>query len=122
MIKQAKNATILAQGRGGRGGKRRRIRRGWTGMENRFKSGDIVRHFKRDMISDEERAAGRYLYEIVGEAIHSETGERMMVYRQLYGGGELYVRPLDMFLGETDTEKYSDAKQKYRFELYRDGE
>ena len=39
------------------------------------------------------------------------------VYRQLYGNGELYIRPLDMFLSEVDRNKYPDVKQKFRFEL-----
>jgi hypothetical protein len=37
------------------------------------------------------------LYEVVGEARHSETEERLAVYRA--PSGELWVRPLDMFLG-----------------------
>ena len=61
-------------------------------MENRFKPGDIVQHFKREMLSDEERAANKYLYEIVGIATHSETRESMMVYRPLYDDGGMYVR------------------------------
>jgi len=36
------------------------------------------------------------LYEVVGEARHSETEERLAVYRSADGG--LWVRPLDMFL------------------------
>ncbi len=64
----------------------------------------VYRHFK----------GGRYLVE--GVARHSETGEEMVVYRQLYGARELYVRPKEMFLSETDREKYPDA-QKFRFEL-----
>ena len=85
-------------------------------MENRFKPGDIVQHFKREMLSDEERAANKYLYEIVGVATHSETREPMMVYRPLYDDGGMYVRPLEMFLSEVDREKYPDVKQKYRFD------
>lgn len=50
-------------------------------------------------------------------ATHSETGEKYAVYRQLYGNGELYIRPLDMFLSEVDRNKYPDVKQKFRFEL-----
>lgn len=85
-------------------------------MENRFNPGDIVRHFKRELLSDEERAGNMYLYEIIGVARHSETMEEMMVYKPLYGDGGMYVRPLEMFLGEVDHEKYPDVKQKYRFE------
>ena len=85
-------------------------------MENRFKPGDIVQHFKREMLSDEERAANKYLYEIVGVATHSETRESMMVYRPLYDDGGMYVRPLEMFLSEVDHGKYPGVKQKYRFE------
>ena len=81
-------------------------------MENRFKPGDIVQHFKREMLSDEERAGNKYLYEIIGVALHSETREEMMVYKPLYDDGGMYVRPLDMFLSEVDHEKYPNIKQK----------
>ena len=37
-------------------------------------------------------------YDVVGEARHSETEERLVVYRS--ADGSLWVRPLDMFLGE----------------------
>ena len=81
-------------------------------MEREFKPGDIVQHFKREFDSE----GNNYLYEIVGVALHSETREQMMVYRPLYGDGGMYVRPLEMFLSETDHEKYPQVKQKYRFE------
>lgn len=51
-----------------------------------------------------EPAPGRYRhykgneYEVLGVARHSETDERLVVYRPLYGEGALWVRPLAMFL------------------------
>ena len=37
-------------------------------------------------------------YEVIGVARHSETDERLVVYRPLYGDSGLWVRPLAMFL------------------------
>lgn len=37
-------------------------------------------------------------YEVLGTATHSETLERLVVYRPLYGHRDLWVRPLGMFL------------------------
>ena len=79
-----------------------------------FRAGDIVRHFKRETV---DPSSEEYLYMIVGEATHSETRERMMVYAALYDDGGLFVRPLEMFLSEVDREKYPEIRQKYRFEL-----
>jgi len=36
-------------------------------------------------------------YEVLGVATHSETEERVVVYRALYGEFGLWVRPLAMF-------------------------
>ena len=92
-----------------------RKRRG-DSMENRFKAGDIVQHFKRELLDPEEKKTDKYLYEIIGVATHSETREPMMVYKALYDEGGLYVRPLEMFLSEVDRKKYPDIRQVYRFE------
>lgn len=70
--------------------------------------GRVYRHFK----------GNNYL--VLDIALHSETGERYIVYKALYGDCKTYVRPYDMFASEVDHEKYPDVSQKYRFELVKD--
>lgn len=43
-------------------------------------------------------------YEVIGIGTHSETGSKLVVYRSLYGDGQLWVRPLDMFLENVEYE------------------
>ena len=47
--------------------------------------GGIYRHFKGNM------------YLVIDIAKHSETLEDMVVYKALYGEGQLYTRPLSMW-------------------------
>ena len=56
------------------------------------------------------------VYQILTLAVNSEDGRDMVVYQALYGDYKVYVRPLDLFMSLTDTEKYPDVKQRYRFE------
>ncbi len=88
-----------------------------------FKTGDIVRHFKREKMTEEqlEKDPNLYLYEIIGTSRHTESKEELMIYKPLYEtdcttGVDYAARPLDMFLSEVDHEKYPEIKQKYRFE------
>ena len=72
---------------------------------NELKINGIYKHFKGDY------------YIVLDVAIHSETKDKYVVYRGLYGQNELYIRPIDMFLSEVDHKKYPNISQKYRFEL-----
>lgn len=88
-------------------------------MQERIKSGDIVKHFKRAQAikSIDNLDDMVYLYEVISTNVnHTETGERLVVYRALYGDKKLYARPYDMFMSEVDRKKYPDITQKYRFE------
>jgi hypothetical protein len=61
----------------------------------------IYKHYKGNM------------YELLYIANHSETLEKMVVYKALYGEGEIWVRPASMW----DEEIEIDGKTVKRFEL-----
>jgi len=71
---------------------------------HRPKKGEVWRHFK-----------GRE-YTILAIATHTETDEDMVIYQANYGDNKVYARPLEMFMSEVDSKKYSDVKEGFRFE------
>ncbi len=73
------------------------------------KKGEIYRHFKGN------------LYEVLAIAMHTETEESMVVYKEV-DGEKTYARPLDMFVSLVDKEKYPKVMQTYRFELQKEQE
>ncbi|MBQ7555511.1 DUF1653 domain-containing protein [bacterium] len=72
------------------------------------------------MTEEEKKLIGRTFrhfkgnrYRLEGYAKDSETLEEMVVYRQLYGEGGLWVRPAKMFFETIER----DGKMIKRFEL-----
>lgn len=61
----------------------------------------IYKHFKGN------------LYEVLFTARHSETMEDMVVYKALYGDGQIWTRPLSMWNEEVER----DGKKFMRFEF-----
>ena len=51
-------------------------------------------------------------YEVLICAKHSETGEQMVVYRALYGNGDVWVRPAEMWTQTVTV----DGKPTLRFQ------
>lgn len=70
-----------------------------------IKVGKKYKHFKNALI------------EVIDIAKHSETLEKMVIYKHL-DTREVWVRPYEMFNSLVDKEKYPDIKQEYRFEEY----
>lgn len=70
-------------------------------MENKIKLGRYC-HYK----SKEKE------YKVIGIAKHTETLEELVIYQALYGEGQIWARPINMFLGEVEI----DGKKIPRFE------
>ena len=56
-----------------------------------------------------------YIVEDIG--IHSETLEKMVIYRELYGENKIWIRPLSMFLEEVEGK---DQKHRFEFQNFED--
>lgn len=72
---------------------------------NKLKIKGVYKHFKGDS----------YIVEDICR--DCETTEELVLYRGLYGDGQLWARPKDDFLGEVDHVKYPNVTQKYKFQL-----
>lgn len=73
-------------------------------MEREVEINGTYRHFKGG------------LYKVICIAIHTETNETLVVYKNIKSG-VIYTRNMQMFLSKVDKEKYLDCTQEYRFEL-----
>lgn len=92
-------------------------------MGDRLKVGDVVVHFKREFLSEEDKRSLKFLYIVEGMSLNTETLEIMVVYRPLYTLDmghkfDCFVRPYDDFMGKVDKTKYKNVKQEYKFEKF----
>lgn len=58
----------------------------FSSMAQSIKTGSFYEHYKG------------FRYKIIGVARHSETLEELVVYQAIYGEGNIFVRPISMFL------------------------
>ena len=70
----------------------------------KFFIGSIVKHFKGN------------IYRIEDFSRHTETGELLVNYRQMYPPYQLFSRPEAIFCSPVDKDKHPNAAQEYRFE------
>lgn len=67
----------------------------------------------------EQLVKGRYRhykgneYEVLDIGTHTETGEHFVVYKALYGDGQVWLRPVSMFKETVEV----DGKSMPRFEF-----
>ena len=69
---------------------------------NKPASGDKYKHFKGMVIN------------VIAVGKNTETLEEMVVYEH---DGDIWIRPLKMFMSKVDKNKYPDCKQEYRSKL-----
>lgn len=74
-------------------------------MREEPKEFQVYRHFR-----------GKY-YQVLAIAKHTETNEKLVIYRALYEPQKVYARSLEMFMSEINRKLYPDIKKRYRFEL-----
>ena len=67
--------------------------------------GRVYRHFKGDY------------YIVIDTALNNENEQVYVIYRALYGNGELFVRPLEDFTSKVDKTKHPSVAQEYKFEI-----
>ena len=80
-------------------------------MENKVVVGGIYRHYK----------GKEMLYEVIAEAINSETLEEMVIYKSLYKHGDydigtVWARPKELFISKVPENALNINNQVYRFE------
>jgi hypothetical protein len=76
----------------------------------------------REKLASQRPQPGTYrhhkgqLYEVIETALHVDTHQELVVYRALYGEGNLWVRPRSAFIGDVEI----DGVKRPRFQKVED--
>jgi hypothetical protein len=85
-------------------------------MDNRMNIQSQVGCTKGSIVGFRYRHFKGGIYIVTDIAVHSETEEPMVIYKNFNNSNLVWCRPLSMFLSEVDREKYPEVKQRMRFE------
>lgn len=85
-------------------------------MDNRMNVQAQLNTMKETMVGSKYRHFKGGVYIVTDIAVHSETEEPMVIYKNFNNPNLVWCRPLDMFMFEVDHEKYPDVRQTMRFE------
>lgn len=84
-------------------------------MDNRMNVQAQIKRLKDEMVGYRFRHFKGGVYVVTDLAVHSETEEPMVVYRNVNDPELVWCRPLSMFMSRVDREKYPYADQMMRF-------
>ena len=84
-------------------------------LPKEYKPGTIVEHFKRQhSLTQDEIKNKKYLYQIIGTALHTETQEKLVIYQALYDDHQIFARPIKMFMDSAVVE-IAGGGSKYKY-------
>ena len=85
-------------------------------MDNRMNIQEQVKCMKSAIVGFRYRHFKGGVYLVTDIAVHSESEEPMIIYKNFDNPELVWCRPLSMFMSEVDHEKYPNIKQLMRFE------
>lgn len=104
-------------------------------MREELKPLEFIKHFKHNMLPQEEKDKKKHIYCVVAvnALVQSSNGSvpecdkngepmKMCVYRMCSEPYLTFVRPMSEMYDKVDKEKYPEAEQELRFEKLKTGE
>ena len=71
-------------------------------MSRTLENGDPEPWFYYHCRHDPEKGFDHYAYQVIGVGMHTETEERCVIYRSLYGEPQIFLRPISMFMDDVE--------------------